>query len=141
MLCCFHVSRDTLYLLQSRSWCQTQDSCQRKLPIVGHVSLSAAVFTCCVSHTALDHVSLEPVNGRSMEEVPHMNHYCRGREWGVQGEHNSCYIDATLFGLFALSSEFDNLLASLSPREGPQGEIATNISSTLQAKIINPLRK
>ena len=65
---------------------------------------------------------------------------------GVQGEHNSCYIDATLFGLFALSSEFDSLLQP--PKRsggpdvgGPRGPLGKEISSIIRTKIVNPLRK
>ena len=91
---------------------------------------------------ALGHVSLEPVDVRpSLLAIPPSEHYSHGSEWGIQGEHNSCYIDTTLFGLFALSSEFDNLLTCHCPQDGPQGEIASDICNTLQRKIINPLRK
>lgn len=29
---------------------------------------------------------------------------------GIQGHHNSCYLDATLFGMFAFSRVFDAVL-------------------------------
>ena len=107
-----------------------------------HVSLCAA----------LHHVPEERVAERTA--VPRPDRYSRGRQWGIQGEHNSCYIDATLFGLFALSSEFDTLLLQQrgprgeidgSPRReiegGPQGELAAEICQTLNTQIIYPLRK
>lgn len=33
-----------------------------------------------------------------------------GKFKGIQGHHNSCYLDATLFSMFAFTSVFDNLL-------------------------------
>ena len=85
--------------------------------------------------------------------VPKPELYAWGRERGIQGEHNSCYIDATLFGLFALSSEFDTLLLhQRGPQreieggpqgkiDGAQGELAAEICCTLNTQIIYPLRK
>ena len=82
------------------------------------------------------------------QPVPPHTTYCGERKEekkGVQGEHNSCYIDATLFGLFALSSIFDSPLTrrkSGGPDVGgPGGSLGKEISNTLLTKIINPLRK
>lgn len=36
-----------------------------------------------------------------------------GKYRGIQGHHNSCYLDATLFSMFAFTSVFDNLLFRL----------------------------
>lgn len=33
-----------------------------------------------------------------------------GKNRGIQGHHNSCYLDATLFSMFAFTSVFDGLL-------------------------------
>lgn len=33
-----------------------------------------------------------------------------GKYRGIQGHHNSCYLDATLFSMFAFTGVFDNLL-------------------------------
>ena len=33
-----------------------------------------------------------------------------GKYRGIQGHHNSCYLDATLFSMFAFTSVFDSLL-------------------------------
>ena len=35
-----------------------------------------------------------------------------GNERGIQGHHNSCYLDSTVFGLFALSDAFDMMFLS-----------------------------
>ena len=33
-----------------------------------------------------------------------------GKNRGIQGHHNSCYLDATLFSMFTFTSVFDSLL-------------------------------
>ena len=55
---------------------------------------------------------------------------------GIQGHHNSSYLDATVFGLFALSDSFDVMLL-----EEPQTEIGQKIKHILWKGIVNPLRK
>ncbi len=59
-----------------------------------------------------------------------------GNEHGIQGHHNSCYLDATVFGLFALSDSFDMMLL-----EEPQTEIGRKIKYILWKGIVNPLRR
>ena len=49
-----------------------------------------------------------------------------GDEHGIQGHHNSCYLDATVFGLFALSDSFDEMLL-----KEPQTEIGQKIKHIL----------
>ena len=58
-------------------------------------------------------------------------HYV-GEKKGIQGHQNSCYLDATIFGLFSLSHEFDEMF--LRDKDSRVGQI-------LWQKIINPLRK
>ena len=57
-----------------------------------------------------------------------------GDEKGIQGDQNSCYLDATVFGLFALSIDFDNMFL-----QGSQDPNNT-ISQILWKNIVNPLR-
>ena len=57
-------------------------------------------------------------------------HYV-GEKKGIQGHQNSCYLDATVFGLFSLSHEFDEMF--LRDRDSRVGQI-------LWQKIVNPLR-
>ena len=74
-----------------------------------------------------------------------------GNERGIQGHLNSCYLDATIFGLFGLSDVFDSLflenvnlgLTSLqSPAsESPAQQVQKDIGSMLWKGIVNPLRK
>ena len=69
-----------------------------------------------------------------------------GERRGIQGHQNSCYLDATIFGLFALSDVFDSLfldhfksltLISL----GSPTRVKDEISHILWKGIVNPLRK
>jgi len=59
-----------------------------------------------------------------------------GDERGIQGHQNSCYLDATVFGLFALSDVFDFMFL-----EEARDAAAKEIISILWKGIINPLRK
>ena len=58
-----------------------------------------------------------------------------GEEKGIQGHQNSCYLDATLFGLFALSQEFDEMFVQ--EQENPSNKVG----SILWRNIVNPLRR
>lgn len=67
---------------------------------------------------------------------------------GIQGHQNSCYLDATIFGLFALSDVFDSLflensLMSLksSQLSSAVSHVQSDISHMLWRGIVNPLRK
>ena len=56
---------------------------------------------------------------------------------GIQGYKNSCYLDATLYGMFTFSDAFDVLL---------RGEITANpedlrLQKMLKSDIVYPLRK
>ena len=55
---------------------------------------------------------------------------------GIQGYQNSCYLDATLYGLFAFSDAFDVLFLDLvaTPTE-------LCIQKTIKNKIVYPLRE
>ena len=57
---------------------------------------------------------------------------------GIQGYKNSCYLDATLYGMFMFSDAFNDLLL--------QGEITANpedlcLQTMLKCDIVYPLRK
>ncbi|KAM4548560.1 ubiquitin carboxyl-terminal hydrolase CYLD [Odontesthes bonariensis] len=74
---------------------------------------------------------LETVPPVSTEEV---NQRLIGQMKGIQGHCNSCYVDATLFGLFSCSSVLDSMLFKLTtPQDAP-------IQRTLLRDIVNPLR-
>ena len=53
---------------------------------------------------------------------------------GIQGHQNSCYLDSTLFGLFAASDAFDSIFLE-------QDRAGGDVKHLLWKGIINPLRK
>ena len=60
-----------------------------------------------------------------------------GNMKGIQGHQNSCYLDSTIFGLFALSDIFDTMF--LEPNTSDQNRKA--VCERLWKGIVNPLRK
>lgn len=83
------------------------------------------------NHNADDSVP-EPVPPISTEQVSHL---LIGRMKGIQGHHNSCYMDSALFSLFCCSSVLDSLLfKSTQPQDAA-------IQRTLLRDIVNPLRR
>jgi ubiquitin thioesterase CYLD len=63
-----------------------------------------------------------------------------GDKKGIQGHQNSCYLDASIFGLFALTDAFDELfLKAESSKTADQNRQA--IADLLWKGIVNPLRK
>ena len=73
-----------------------------------------------------------PPLGRKLENV-------YGRMRGIQGHHNSCYLDATLFSMFAFSSIFDSLLHRR--KNDDDLEEYENVQKVLKNAIVNPLRR
>lgn len=64
-----------------------------------------------------------------------IEHVHTGGGKGIQGHQNSCYLDSTLYGLFAFSGAFDDLFL-----KEASDEIGQTIKSTLQT-IVNTLRQ
>ncbi|XP_040272720.1 ubiquitin carboxyl-terminal hydrolase CYLD-like [Bufo bufo] len=62
-----------------------------------------------------------------------------GWKKGIQGHCNSCYLDATLFCMFACSSALDTLL--LRPPDKNDSDSYTDTRDLLRTEIVNPLRK
>ena len=58
-----------------------------------------------------------------------------GDSKGIQGHQNSCYLDSTVFGLFAFTMEFDDMF--LHGANDPKN----TIGQMLWKMIVNPLRK
>ena len=83
---------------------------------------------------ALDYVAHEEV-GDQLINSQQMVKYL-GEERGIQGHQNSCYLDATVFGLFALSDVFDSMFL-----KKPTNPTERDISSILWKRIVNPLRR
>ncbi|KAL1381041.1 hypothetical protein pipiens_013750 [Culex pipiens pipiens] len=61
-----------------------------------------------------------------------------GKFKGIQGHHNSCYLDATLFSMFTFTSVFDSLL--FRPREPEDNSQYEEVQRVLREEIVNPLR-
>ncbi|KAM5192162.1 ubiquitin carboxyl-terminal hydrolase CYLD-like isoform 2-T2 [Mantella aurantiaca] len=62
-----------------------------------------------------------------------------GWKKGIQGHCNSCYLDATLFCMFACSSVLDTML--LRPPDKNDSESYVDTRDLLRTEIVNPLRK
>ncbi|XP_046999360.1 uncharacterized protein LOC124615480 isoform X1 [Schistocerca americana] len=62
-----------------------------------------------------------------------------GKFRGIQGHHNSCYLDATLFSMFTFTSAFDSLLF----RPPTENDIKQydEVQRVLREEIVNPLRQ
>ena len=78
-----------------------------------------------------------PLEERADQAVmPNQMEKYLGDERGIQGHQNSCYLDATVFGLFALSEAFDSIFL-------PEAKDAAGreIRSILWKGIVNPLRR
>lgn len=61
-----------------------------------------------------------------------------GKNRGIQGHHNSCYLDATLFAMFSFSSIFDSLLYR--PKRSNDIQEYNEVQRILKEEIVNPLR-
>ena len=62
-----------------------------------------------------------------------------GQNKGIQGHHNSCYMDSTLFSMFAFSTAFDSILHR--QRQSDDLTRYEEVQQTLKDGIVNPLRK
>jgi len=71
---------------------------------------------------------------------PAFNPKFLGQNRGIQGHQNSCYMDATLFSMFAFSMVFDSILHR--PRRSScSSSYYDEVQRTLREGIANPLRK
>lgn len=89
-----------------------------------------------VAFVALRHISGEEPDSDSV--LLNIDQYI-GNEKGIQGHQNSCYMDATLFGLFALTTEFDSMF--LQKSDVDDSSTTSVIGTILWKNIVNPLRK
>ena len=71
------------------------------------------------------------------EDVKDVTHYV-GKHKGIQGHHNSCYMDATLFSMFAFTQVFDIIL--FRPQAKTDVKEYTEVQNVLKEAIVNPLR-
>ncbi|XP_055337442.1 ubiquitin carboxyl-terminal hydrolase CYLD-like [Paramacrobiotus metropolitanus] len=63
---------------------------------------------------------------------------CSGRKRGIQGHKNSCYLDATLFSMFAFTNVFDEILTR--PRRKRDIHGYEEVQHALREAIVHPLR-
>ncbi|KAL5022293.1 hypothetical protein ScPMuIL_001448 [Solemya velum] len=62
-----------------------------------------------------------------------------GKNRGIQGHHNSCYLDSTLFAMFFFTTVFDSILYR--PRRNDDLKEYEDVIKVLKEGIVNPLRK
>ncbi|KAJ3632851.1 hypothetical protein MTP99_009834 [Tenebrio molitor] len=62
-----------------------------------------------------------------------------GKFRGIQGHHNSCYLDVTLFSMFTYTAVFDSLL--FRPKGPKDISDYDEVQRVLREQIVNPLRK
>ncbi|XP_064598934.1 ubiquitin carboxyl-terminal hydrolase CYLD-like isoform X2 [Liolophura sinensis] len=62
-----------------------------------------------------------------------------GKYRGIQGHHNSCYLDATLFAMFYFTTVFDSIFYR--PRKEDDLPEYEEVQRVLKEGIVNPLRK
>ncbi|XP_054082508.1 uncharacterized protein LOC105220520 [Zeugodacus cucurbitae] len=79
--------------------------------------------------------AVAPLKIKSLEEL---EENC-GKFKGIQGHHNSCYLDATLFAMFTFTPVFDSLL--FRPQEADDIPSYMEVQKVLREEIVNPLRK
>ena len=60
-----------------------------------------------------------------------------GRPKGIQGHQNSCYLDATVYGMFAFTDVFDKLFLKTRAKSKHDDKVRW----ILLKMIVNPLRK
>ena len=84
---------------------------------------------------ALDGVAMEESRDQFINPGQIFGYIGEGK--GIQGHQNSCYLDSTVFGLFAVSDVFDNMFLEQKAHD-PAGD---EVKYLLWKGIVNPLRK
>ncbi|XP_022082188.1 uncharacterized protein LOC110974701 isoform X2 [Acanthaster planci] len=80
-----------------------------------------------------------PVVEGFVDPPPRLESAFLGMPKGIQGDQNSCYLDSTLFSMFAYNSVFDPLLRRTQGQDDLQEY--EKVQKTLRESIVNPLRK
>ena len=70
--------------------------------------------------------------------IDNIEDFC-GKHKGIQGHHNSCYLDATLFSMYAFTIVFDGVLYR--PKNEDDLPEYEKVQDLLKESIVNPLRK
>lgn len=63
----------------------------------------------------------------------------KGKMKGIQGHHNSCYLDSTLYSMFSFTTVFDSLLHRA--KKADDLEQYDVVQLVLKEFIVNPLRR
>ena len=63
-----------------------------------------------------------------------------GKPKGIQGHQNSCYLDATLYGMFAFSDAFDDLFLEDIKFSSAESNKAREIQEIIREEIVYRLR-
>ena len=63
-----------------------------------------------------------------------------GKQKGIQGHQNSCYLDATLYGMFAFSDAFDGLFLEDINFSATERNKAREIQEIIREEIVYRLR-
>ena len=86
-------------------------------------------------HVALEGVALEEKHDQYINPGQIWRYVGEGK--GIQGQQNSCYLDSTVFGLFAVSDVFDSMFLDQEHGDAAGDEV----KYLLWKGIVNPLRK
>lgn len=70
--------------------------------------------------------------------LQHIGLIC-GKSRGIQGHHNSCYLDATLLAMFYFTTVFDSILHR--PKNSSDIQEYLEVQQVLKEGIVNPLRR
>ncbi|VDI77592.1 ubiquitin carboxyl-terminal hydrolase CYLD-like [Mytilus galloprovincialis] len=81
------------------------------------------------------HGNISPPDSLSESEIG--TKIC-GKQKGIQGHHNSCYLDATLFAMFYFTTVYDGILYR--PKRLDDHQEYEEVINVLKEGIVNPLR-
>lgn len=89
-----------------------------------------------ISYTDFGGIEWKPVEGY-VPPPGKITENLIGRFRGIQGDHNSCYMDGTLYSMFAFSNLFDGILRGSEQSDS----LVQDIRNNLRENIVNPLRQ
>lgn len=113
-------------------------NCRPDSRFISHVSLTDQIERC-------NSIAFKEYSSATVQEdtPPESGRECgekmTGWKRGIQGHCNSCYLDATLFCMFAFSSVLDTVL--LRPPNKNDSDSYCETRDLLRTEIVNPLRK
>ena len=105
---------------------------------VASYTINVYVDLFCLLHVALEKEYYKHDDNK--ERVPPDNTFDEHKHTstkGIQGYKNSCYLDATLYGMFMFSDAFDVLLKGNSTTNTEE----LHLQNILKREIVYPLRK